>query len=99
MEGWLGMDKVREILRLRAQGLNQSQIARACATIRATVRDYIRMSQAADISYEQLCKLSEQEVKECFGKKPAGRRSSREELDCAAMHKELKRKGVTLQLL
>lgn len=98
-QGYIGMDKVREILRLHEQGINRTNIARACEVTRHTVRDYIRRASAAGIDYAKLSALSDGEIKACFGKKQAGRRHEQAALDCEGMQRELLRKSVTLQLL
>ena len=96
---YIGMDKVREILRLKEQDFGQTAIARACSVTRATVRDYIRIAAAQNITYAQLGELSEEAIKELFGKKNPGRKIIHEPLDFIRFTQELQRKGVTLQLL
>lgn len=98
-KGYIGMDKVREILRLNEEGFSRTAIAQACAVTRQTVRDYVRKAGVAGISYAKLCGLTEPEVQAWFGKKKAGRRVLHKELDYETMRRELSRKGVTLQIL
>jgi predicted transcriptional regulator len=51
--GVLNMVKVREIVRLVRDGLNQSEIAAAVGASRAAVQDYIRRAEAREIGYEE----------------------------------------------
>lgn len=98
-QGYIGMDKAREILRLHEEGLGCTAIALACSVTRHTVRDYIRIAGAAGINYAMLCGLPDSEVRARFGKRKAGRRVLHGELDYEALQRELLRKGVTLQIL
>lgn len=98
-EGYIGMDKVREIIRLNEQGLSRSDVARGSGVTRHTVRDYIRKASAAGITYALLCAMSEAEILERFGKGKPGRKILHEALDYEGLQRELLRKGVTLQLL
>jgi DNA-binding NarL/FixJ family response regulator len=45
-EGVLNMQRVREILRLLAEGYNQSEIATASGASRAAVQGYLRRAEA-----------------------------------------------------
>ena len=95
----LGMEKVREILRLNEQGMSKTAIGRSCNVTRQTVRDYIRRANAADITYAQVITLPEERLQELFGKKRAGRRVKDRTLDFKHISMELCKKGVTLQVL
>lgn len=100
--GWvLSMIKVREILRLSEQGLNQSEISRACNASRGSVQDYIRRAGVAGLSYSEAEKLSDTELLERLAKKKPGRGEKSVELDpdFERLERELSRKGVTLLLL
>ena len=95
----LGMEKVREILRLHEQGLSKTAIARSCRVTRQTVRDYIRKANAADVGYAEVITLPEERLQELFGKKVGGRRVKDGTIDFTHISVELCKKGVTLQIL
>ncbi len=97
--GLLPMVKFREILRLHELGYNQSEIARSCLVARATVQDYIRRAEAKDLNYQQLKQLSDSEARGLLGKGKAKQGRAIESFDFERVHRELKRKGVTLALL
>ena len=93
------MRKIKEVVRLKwDQGLSERQIAKSCCLSRSTVSDYITRVTAAglnkslieDMDDKQLSLLLFSEKKE-----PA----HFVQPDWQQVHKELKRKGVTLQLL
>jgi transposase len=100
-EGVLNMVKVREILRLVRDGLNQSEIAAAVGASRAAVQDYMRRAEAREIGYEEAKALSDDELLSKLGKKRPGRRETEVlfEPNFARLDQELERKGVTLALL
>ena len=93
------MRKIREVLRLKFdRGLSNREIARACSVGRTTVREYLERAAGAGLSWpvdiddEQLDRL-------LFLKSDFGAGASRPVPDWTVVHKELKRKGVTLCLL
>ena len=45
------MRKIREVLRLSALGLKQHQIARSCSIVQSTVQKYLKLAQAANVSW------------------------------------------------
>ena len=47
----LPMRKIKEVLRLRAAGLSQREIAASISTGRSTVRDYLRRAKKAGLSW------------------------------------------------
>ena len=98
-KGFIGMEKVKEILRLFEAGYSRTDIAHSCRISRATVRGYLAGASAAGLSYQAVCELSEPEISALFGKKKAGRQIKYAPLDHDYIHRELSRKGVTLELL
>ena len=93
------MRKIREVLRLKFdRGLSNREIALACSIGRTTVHEYLERAGRAglkwpvDIDDEQLERL-------LFVKGDFGSVTTRPVPDWAEVHKELKRKGVTLCLL
>ena len=95
------MCKIREVLRLHFDlHCTHRQIAAACSVSPATVSDYLARALRAGVGWQQAQSKSEAEVEaELFV--PIGR--SEPEVRCAVdflwVHRELKRHGVTLQLL
>ena len=100
-EGVLNMQRVREILRLVAQGLNQSEIATASGASRAAVQDYLRRAEAHSVTYEEAKGLTDEALMERLGKQKPGRHTAtvNSEPDFARLDTELERKGMTLALL
>jgi transposase len=95
------MRKAKEILRLKYElGLTNRQIARSCRVSHVTVSKYLRRAETAGIGWpllredEGAAETTLQEATPGSGKKPA-----RPLPEMGVIHKELKRKGVTLQLL
>jgi transposase len=95
----LPMVKFREILRLNDLGYNQSQIALSCDIARSTVQDYLQRAQAKSLSYEHLCRLSDIDAKRLLEKGRIKKAQEESGIDFKEIHRELKRKGVTLALL
>lgn len=95
----LPMRKNREILRLKwTEGRRHRQIARALRVGVGTVSDVVRAAAAAGLEWAQVATLSEAELEAALYGTP--RRVLRTPLpDPAAMDLELKKPGVTLQLL
>lgn len=100
-DGVLNMLKVREILRLSEEGLNQTEISAASGVSRAAVQDYIRRAQARAVTYSEVKQLSDAELRERLGKTKPGRHPSvvSFEPNFATLDAELDRKGMTLALL
>jgi transposase len=97
----LSMRQVKEVLRLKwACGLSDRQIAHSLRISRPTVADYVRRAQAAGLSWP----LSPDHDDDALERrlfvrtdtKPPARRPMP---DWSLVHRELKRKGVTLVLL
>jgi len=57
----LGLVSIREILRLRSQGMSGNRIDRIAQSVnvsRSVVQDYEKLSVAVGLSYERACELS-----------------------------------------
>lgn len=98
------MSKVRQILRLYTQGKSKLFISEQTATSRNTVKKYLRQFIESRLSFEDINELSDQDLDELFGKesKPLPEPSERYSKLLAFFpyaEKELKRKGVTLELI
>lgn len=98
----LSMRKTREVLRLSALGLKQHQIARSCSIGQSTVHKYLKLAQAAKLSWPLPENLSDEGLDELlFGKRSAPpSRRQHPEPNFAAIHQELQsHRDVTLELL
>lgn len=96
---FLMKEKVKEIVRLHSLGYSKAEISRSVKAERKTVRSYIAKSDAAGVTYEHLKELTDEEYNRIFCPNSAGRRQKLEELDYKSISEELKKRGVTLQLL
>jgi transposase len=95
------MRQVREVLRLKwACGLRDRKIAHSLRVSRLTVAEYVRRAQAAGLSWPLPDVLDEMALERRLfattAKTPVARRPTP---DWVTVHRELKRKGVTLVLL
>src|SRR5262245_3563444 len=94
----LSMRRVREILRLRAQGHSIRQVARSLTLPPTTVRDHLARAEAAGVSWPLPDEFDDQRLEDRLFFKPQ-EPSSRPVPDWPYVHAELRRKGVTLYLL
>ncbi len=94
------MRQIRQALRLHLEaGLSYAQIARAVNIGKGTVGKFILLARAAGVDWAVAQTLTDEEL-ETRLYRPAVPRASRQlEPDYAWIHQELKRPGVTLQLL
>lgn len=97
----LSMRKIKEALRLKAAGLSCRAIARSCLIGKETVWEYLGRAAEAGLSWPLPEGLSEEELESRLF--PLGPDTSRKEAaaepDWALIHSELRKKGVTRQLL
>jgi transposase len=95
------MRQVRDVLRLKTAGLSGNEIARRVGIAPSTVRLTLKRLAVAGVSWPLPAELTdaalEAQLFTAVGKKQGHRR--RAEPDWAALHRELKRKHVTLQIL
>ena len=92
--------KVRGVLRLKWHvGLSRRQIARCCGLAHSTVSDYLYRAQAAGLSWPLPVDLDESALELLLFPTPAPSRQARPQPDWNEVHTEMRRKGVTLQLL
>jgi transposase len=96
----VSMRKIREVLRLKlGLGLSERQVAQSCAMSRSTVADYVQRAKEAGLSWP----LSEVWDDEALENKLFGNGADNPVIyptpNWETIHQELKRKGVTLQLL
>jgi transposase len=95
------MRKINEALRLRFE-FNRShrQIARSIGTASSTVAEYLRRFAEAGMSWPLASSLSEVELEaKLFPAPPSVPPAERTEPDWTALHREMRRPGVTLMLL
>jgi len=95
----LSVRKIKEILRLSGElGLSRREIARSLTVSHNTVSDVLGRATAAQVSWPTAEALSEEELDRRLYP-PTIATHPRPEPDPEHLHRELKRKGVTLQLL
>ena len=94
------MRLIRQALRLHLEaGLSYAQVARAVGVGKGTVGKFVLLARAAGVDWAVAQTLTDEEL-EARLYRPAVPRASRQlEPDYAWIHQELKRPGVTLQLL
>lgn len=97
----LSMRKVSEVARLKASGLSIRQIACSCNIARSTVADYLERLGAVGLSWPLPPEMNEEELDVRLFRRPGrrGRDSARPVPEWPMIHKELRRKAVTLKLL
>jgi transposase len=95
------MRQVREVLRLKwACGLSDRKIAQSLRISRPTVAEYVRRAQAAGLSWPLPPTLDETALeRQLFVTAQSAPAARRPMPDWATVHRESKRKGVTLFLL
>jgi len=92
------MRKTREVARLKASGLSIRQIARSCQIARSTVSDYLGRLKAVGLAWPFPPDLSEEELdgRLFANREGRGPDASRPVPEWSYIHKELRRKGVTV---
>ena len=93
------MRKIREVLRLKYErGLSHRAIAQACAIGVGTVTLYLQRTTQLGLGWPLPAELDDTALEARLFRRPAPVRE-RVRPDCAYIHRELKRDGVTLHLL
>ena len=94
----LPVRKIREVLRLRAEGISDRQIAVAIGCARSTVQDCVRRCREAGLVWPLPVELTEETLyaRLYFRQVPLSKTPAP---DFARLHAELKRRGVTRMLL
>jgi len=97
----LSMRKISEVARLKASGLSVRQIARSCNIPRSTASDYLTRLDAAGLSWPLPPEMDEEQLDIRLFHRPdvRGLDAARPLPDWPQIHKELRRKAVTLNLL
>lgn len=68
----LPMRKIREVLRLAAQGLSTREIALSVSVGRTTLREYLRRARAAGVTWPIPDDLSDTDLEICYFRGSAG---------------------------
>ena len=97
----LSMRKIKEVLRLKHEkNLGIKKIARSCSIGNGTVSDYLQRAKAAGLSWPTDPELDDAALEQkLFPLSQNETNEDRPTPDCKDIHKELKRKGVTLFLV
>ncbi len=95
------MHKIKEVLRLKyTTGLKQRQIAAALGLSNGVVAKYLSAAERAHLPYPLPAEWDDSNLAHAlFGSSHQPAPTKRLTLDFALVHQELKRKGVTRQLL
>jgi len=94
------MRKIKEVLRLHANGCSQRQISESCGIGRSTVGQYLQRAQAAGLDWPLPSTCDEAELeRQLFPRRPGRPVMTRPMPDWASVHRELRHPGVTLWLL
>ena len=96
----LSMRKIRDVLRLSAEGLSTRQIAASLAIGRSTLQGYLDRARDAEVVWPLPHAMSDTDLERLIFPRTARDVSNRAtQPDWAHVHRELRRKGVTLSLL
>jgi transposase len=94
------MRKIRDVLRLSlGGGLSRRQVGAAVGLPYSTVADYLARARVGGVSWPLPAELDDAALEARLFPPPAPTVASRPAPDFAAVHTELRRKGVTLELL
>jgi transposase len=96
----LPMRRIRDVLRLSAAGMSKRQIAASLGVSATAARESIRRARVAGLNWPLPDELSDEELERRLYPPPsAAAKDRRPQPDWATIHRELRRPGVTLQLL
>ncbi len=95
----LFMRHVKEILRLKHVGRSHREIARSVGLSLGCIGETLRRAREAELDWERVATLDEGDLEQRLYRCRHARRIGRPLPDPAYVHTELRRKGVTLQLL
>ena len=96
----LPMRRIRDVLRLSAAGMSKRQIAASLGVSATAAGGSIRRARRAGLAWPLPDELSDEELeRRLYPPPPAASKNRRPQADWAAIHRELRRPGVTLQLL
>jgi len=97
----VSMRKIREVLRLNwEKGLSPRQISKSCSIARSTVQDYIKRAEEAGLAWPQAKDLDDTTLEHSlYRPKKSVEAPGKSMPSMFYLYKEMRRKGVTLQLL
>ena len=98
----ISMIRIRQILRLHTQGYSKLKIAVQTGISRNTLKKYLKEFTTSELSFEELNELSDKDLEDLFVKRedePVTKKLQTLFKRFPAVEKELKKKGVTRQLL
>jgi transposase len=96
----LPMRKIRDVLRLKAGGMSKRQIAVSLAVSKTTVRNCLQRAEAVGLAWPLPDDLTDEVLEgRLYPALATAPTDKRPQPDWAAIHRELKRPGVTLQLV
>ncbi len=96
----LPMRKIRDVLRLHAGGMSKRKIAASLLIGATAAGDCVRRARRAGLSWPLPENLSDEALERLLYPPPlVAAKDRRAQTDWAAIHRELRRPGVTLQLL
>ena len=97
----ISMRKIREVLRLKLEcGRSHRQIAASCQLGVGTVSDYLARAVKSGLSWQDVQALTDVELEaRLFRQRQYAAAAARTPIDFEWVHHELRRTGVTLQLL
>jgi transposase len=94
------MRKIRDVIRLTlGEGLSLRQVGLSLGLPFTTVGDHVRRANAAGLTWPLPEELSDHDLEQLLFPPPAPSNVTRPMPDYANVHKELRKKGVTLELL
>ena len=96
----VSMRKIKECLRLKwSCGLSHEQIAKALGLSKGVISKYAQLALAAGLDWDKTSALDETELQRLLIPSIKRTRGTRPLPDWAVAHRELHKKGITLQLL
>ena len=96
----LPMRRIRDVLRLSAAGMSKRQIAASLGVSATAARESIQRARRAGLTWPLPDEASDEELERRLYPPPtAAAKNRRPQPDWAAIHRELRRPGVTLRLL
>jgi transposase len=95
----LPMRKIRDVLRLNASGLSKRKIAASLGLSATAAGDCLQRARQAGVAWPLAAELTDASLEQLLYRSAKPVEKRRPEPEWAAVHRELKRAGVTLQLL
>ena len=94
------MRRIKEVLRLKLDvGLSHRQIVAALGVSLGAVSKFVSLAEREGLTWLAIADLDEDQIEARLCPKAAPAKRRRVPPDCGLIHRELRRKGVTLQLL